>query len=96
MSCKKPACPEGQAGWHGYRRVGRLVDEEHLAIFRERPDAVVDEQFQLVGAGAHRAHRRDDLISEVGGVLQQVPFFLFSRIVGLGEGVERRFQRADR
>ena len=46
-----------------------LLDEEHLAIRRQRPDLVRSEHFERIGRGAQRRHRRYDLVAHEPGVL---------------------------
>lgn len=44
------------------RMVPLLVDVEHFAEFRQRPERIVDDQFQLISDSSNIVHRRDDFV----------------------------------
>src|SRR5688572_16013969 len=53
-----------------------LLDEEHLAIGRERPEVVRDDALELVARFAQRGHRRDHRVAEMLRVLLCRPVIL--------------------
>src|ERR1044072_4304892 len=50
----------------------RLLDEEHLAVRRERPQLDRHDRLELIAGFTQRRHRRDDRVPEMPGVLERV------------------------
>ena len=58
--CTRPS--QRQARPEIAHNASKLIDEEHFAVFRERPAVVVHEMLKRVNCLAERAHRRDDIL----------------------------------
>ena len=51
-----------------FRFVRALLDEQHLAVRRQRPEVVGDDALQLVAERADGIHRRQYAVARVAGV----------------------------
>src|SRR6476620_6294681 len=69
-----------------------LLDEQHLAIRRQRPHLVRDVQLEGVARVAQFLHQRDDLVAEVLRVLRRTVAVVLER---LGQLRRRALQRVD-
>src|SRR5207247_1775185 len=67
LSAKKKPGFQGRS-----RASGTSLDEEHLAVGRQRPQVVGDERLQLVAVGPQVGHLRDDRVAHVLGVGERV------------------------